>query len=161
MSINKKDETDLIYQDAKGIYLKSSLQPYKRTNLKNNFHKSTRYTNVVLGKNDIATLTTARGIRVECKKELPQLYGSLDECCGCSACYCICPNTISKDKSCETMNIKGSVYSQIEKEYSITGAISMLPDECGFLYPVVDASKCIRCYKCIDICPLKNKAKND
>ena len=36
-----------------------------------------------------------------------------------------------------------------------TGAISMLPDSEGFLYPVVDADICIRCYKCVSACSFK------
>lgn len=47
-----------------------------------------------------------------------------DECCGCSACMSCCP----------------------------TKAIEMQPDYEGFLYPVVDESKCIECSKCIKIC---------
>lgn len=48
-----------------------------------------------------------------------------DECCGCTACYASCP----------------------------TKAITMQPDkEEGFLYPVVDESKCIECGKCLKVC---------
>jgi len=48
-----------------------------------------------------------------------------DECCGCTACYASCP----------------------------TKAIAMQPDkEEGFLYPVVDDSKCIECGKCLKVC---------
>ena len=48
-----------------------------------------------------------------------------NECCGCTACYASCP----------------------------TKAISMEPDkEEGFLYPVVDESKCIECGKCLKVC---------
>lgn len=65
-------------------------------------------------------------------KALPELYKSRDLCCGCSACYASCT-------SC---------------------AIIMLPDEEGFLYPVVDALKCIRCYKCMNVCAFKIK-QND
>ena len=50
-----------------------------------------------------------------------------DTCCGCSACATICP----------------------------VCAISMCPDEKGFLYPLVNSGKCIRCYKCEQICPFK------
>ena len=48
-------------------------------------------------------------------------------CCGCTACYAICP-----------------------KE-----AISMVEDEEGFEYPQIDESKCVRCYQCIKVCPIK------
>lgn len=60
-------------------------------------------------------------------EELPELYGSKGECCGCGACVFKCP----------------------------VHAIAMFPDEEGFLYPVVDADLCIGCKACMDICPLK------
>ncbi len=60
-------------------------------------------------------------------KEIPVLFSLKEECCGCTACYAICP----KD------------------------AISMQPDEEGFDYPVIDAGKCIRCYQCVKACPIK------
>ena len=50
------------------------------------------------------------------------------KCCGCSACYAVCP----------------------------VGAISMRPDEEGFLQPVVDGEKCVRCGKCGKVCPVLN-----
>ncbi|MCD7856410.1 MAG: 4Fe-4S binding protein [Clostridiales bacterium] len=31
----------------------------------------------------------------------------------------------------------------------------MEEDEEGFLYPIVDAEKCIRCYKCLSVCAFK------
>ena len=46
------------------------------------------------------------------------------ECCGCTACMNSCP----------------------------TNAILMQPDYEGFLYPIVDESKCIDCGKCINVC---------
>ena len=59
-------------------------------------------------------------------KEAPVLYKRKEECCGCTACYAICP-----------------------KE-----AISMVEDEEGFEYPQIDESKCVRCYQCIKVCPI-------
>lgn len=61
------------------------------------------------------------------KKQLPVLYNRKEECCGCTACFAICP----------------------------VNAISMLPDEEGFLYPMVDGEKCVRCYKCLSVCAFK------
>lgn len=58
---------------------------------------------------------------------------SASDCTGCAACACICP----------------------------TGAISMLPDEKGFLRPHVDEAACITCGKCAVRCPVakrENKA---
>lgn len=61
------------------------------------------------------------------KKKLPELYSKKENCCGCSACFAICPQK----------------------------AISMKPDEKGFLYPVVDSEICICCYKCMKVCVFK------
>jgi formate hydrogenlyase subunit 6/NADH:ubiquinone oxidoreductase subunit I len=58
-------------------------------------------------------------------KELPELFSSKKDCCGCSACMAICP-----------------------KE-----AITMIEDEEGFDYPVINLDKCIRCYQCLKVCP--------
>ena len=60
-------------------------------------------------------------------KGLPDIYEKREDCCGCTACCAICP----------------------------VGAIKMRPDEEGFLYPVLDGAKCIRCYKCLSICSFK------
>lgn len=57
----------------------------------------------------------------------PILYKKKSECCGCTACYAICPK----------------------------GAISMLPDEEGFLYPTIDKEKCVKCYACVKVCAFK------
>lgn len=50
------------------------------------------------------------------------------KCCGCTACYSICP----------------------------VQCIAMRPDEEGFLYPVVDASKCMQCGACEKVCPINS-----
>lgn len=50
------------------------------------------------------------------------------DCCGCYACYNICP------KQCITMKV----------------------DEEGFWYPVIEQNKCINCNLCEKICPVIN-----
>lgn len=50
-------------------------------------------------------------------------------CCGCSACYSVCP----------------------------TGAITMEEDEEGFRYPKIDKDKCINCHLCEKVCPIATK----
>jgi Formate hydrogenlyase subunit 6/NADH:ubiquinone oxidoreductase 23 kD subunit (chain I) len=68
----------------------------------------------------------------ELTKPVPVLYKSKANCCGCSACYSICP----------------------------ASAISMIPDEEGFLYPTIDSKKCVHCFKCIDVCAFKPDQKD-
>lgn len=51
------------------------------------------------------------------------------KCCGCHACYNICPQR----------------------------AISMKDDDKGFKYPVVEKEKCIDCGLCEKVCPILNK----
>lgn len=60
-------------------------------------------------------------------KVIPVLFIRKEDCCGCTACYAICP-----------------------KE-----AINMVEDEEGFEYPQIDEGKCVRCYQCIKVCPIK------
>lgn len=55
------------------------------------------------------------------------------KCCGCSACFNICPKS----------------------------AISMEYDSEGFLYPKVDNNKCIKCGLCLKICPIINNKKEN
>lgn len=63
------------------------------------------------------------------ERPIPTLFERKAECCGCTACYAICPKS----------------------------AISMEEDEEGFEYPHIREDKCIRCYRCIKVCPIKNK----
>ena len=49
-----------------------------------------------------------------------------DKCCGCTACYSVCPK----------------------------GAIQMEADEEGFKYPVVNKDICIDCGRCEKVCPI-------
>lgn len=59
---------------------------------------------------------------------LPQLYIEKKDCCGCGACLNICPRN----------------------------AISMVEDDCGYIYPVIDADKCVRCGMCKKVCAFQN-----
>lgn len=61
------------------------------------------------------------------RKQVPILYKRKEECCGCTACYAICP----------------------------CNAISMVRDEEGFEYPQIINEKCIKCYRCVNVCPIK------
>ena len=57
----------------------------------------------------------------------PILFEKKELCCGCTACYAICPK----------------------------GAITMIEDEEGFDYPVINEEKCILCFRCVNVCPIK------
>lgn len=54
-----------------------------------------------------------------------------NKCCGCHACFNICPRD----------------------------AIKMKENEKGFLYPVINEEKCINCNMCRKVCPVLNKKK--
>ncbi len=56
---------------------------------------------------------------------------SKTDCCGCGACYSICPQK----------------------------CIDMKPDKLGFLYPVIDEDKCIHCSACELVCPVFHKGE--
>lgn len=83
------------------------------------------------------------------KDNLPELYSTKTECCGCTACYAVCPMS---GKSTEIV-VNGV-------KIITSGAITMLPDNEGFLYPVVDALVCIQCKRCLEVCAFKSDIKN-
>lgn len=56
-----------------------------------------------------------------------------NNCCGCTACVNICPQQ----------------------------AIKMVEDFEGFLYPQVDAQKCVNCGLCDKVCPILNKSNKN
>ena len=60
-------------------------------------------------------------------KKIPLLYTEKKGCCGCTACYAVCPKM----------------------------AITMVTDEEGFEYPQIDEVKCVKCYQCLKTCPFK------
>ena len=62
-------------------------------------------------------------------KELPIFYMKKDDCCGCNAFYSICPKR----------------------------AIIMEADEEGFEYPNINSDKCVRCFQCVSVCPMKKQ----
>lgn len=65
--------------------------------------------------------------QIQSDRQTPVLYSRKEDCCGCTACYAICP----------------------------WAAISMIEDEEGFAYPQVDTGKCRRCNLCLKVCPIK------
>lgn len=66
------------------------------------------------------------------KKNIPTLFENKEECCGCAACYSMCP----------------------------TSSIAMVPDEEGFLYPIINSNKCICCNLCVKVCFIKYTNNN-
>ena len=156
-----------IFQKKNAEYLPETSQLNSEFTGKYLPHKSTRYINVFIGNNGIAKRNNSDNKLLECEKDLPELYTDRQDCCGCGGCYSICPMS-GKDrpqsavrKGSDSKNLK-YIFS-IGKETSIeiehTGAITMMPDEEGFLYPVVDAQICIRCLKCINVCAFKKDLK--
>ena len=64
-------------------------------------------------------------------KPIPVLYERKEDCCGCTACYAICPKS----------------------------AIEMKEDEEGFDYPQINEEICVRCGMCLKVCPIKEAKK--
>lgn len=60
-------------------------------------------------------------------KKIPILWEKKENCCGCTACVFSCPKN----------------------------AIKLVTDEIGFWYPYINSDNCIRCYRCLKVCPLK------
>lgn len=56
------------------------------------------------------------------------LYENKKDCCACGACLNVCPK----------------------------GAISMKPDDQGFVYPEIDRDKCIECGGCKQVCKFRS-----
>lgn len=130
----------VLYQNRFGELLASEFQPVLCDGGSIKDHCSTRYINIS-GSDNSSTL--------------PELYSRKELCCGCSACYAVCPK--SNHCSDDFIKYKFLKYSDRIEEFPYSGAISMLPDEEGFIYPVVDASVCIRCYRCLAVCPFGDK----
>lgn len=65
-------------------------------------------------------------------KKTPVLFSRKEECCGCTACYAICPKR----------------------------AITMVEDEEGFEYPQIDENICVKCEMCLTVCPMKQGKEN-
>ncbi|MGG7141928.1 4Fe-4S dicluster domain-containing protein [Clostridium nigeriense] len=59
-------------------------------------------------------------------RNIPVLFNREIECCGCTACMSICP----------------------------VSSISMQGDKKGFLYPIIDENRCIKCQQCLRVCPI-------
>lgn len=70
---------------------------------------------------------------MDTKKRFPKLFEKTEECCGCGACYTVCPR----------------------------GAIEMEADRYGFMYPKVKEALCIQCLQCEKICIFKQGGKEN
>lgn len=58
--------------------------------------------------------------------KMDSVFNKRQDCCGCGACFNICPRN----------------------------AIAMEEDEQGFLYPVIDKKKCVDCGLCVKVCQI-------
>lgn len=152
------------FQNSQGEYLNDALQPIANKNQGYVQHSSTRYINV-------HSAATAEAPLNYSQKELPELYRQKMDCCGCAACYAVCPMSGNNRPENARRGTDGKIgsngilqidfltsgYSRKTEVREHTGAISMLPDEEGFLYPVVDAEICIRCHLCEQVCTYPRK----
>lgn len=62
------------------------------------------------------------------ERPVPVLFSGKDTCCACGACLNICP----------------------------MDAVSMEEDDCGFRYPKIDESRCVRCGRCKAVCAFQH-----
>ena len=170
--MEKSNDKLMIFQDSTGKYLPIANQPVSDNKSEYLHHNSTRYIFVTSGVNGVP-MGRKRAELIKSNKPLPELYKKREECCGCGACYAICPMSGESRPSQSVRGENGELES--DGNYQIpyvlhgsnmkqvlhahTGAITMLPDEEGFLYPVVDAEICIRCYKCLSVCDFKEMSK--
>ena len=65
--------------------------------------------------------------QIQSVNNVPSLFDKKENCCGCTACYSICP----------------------------TQAITMKADTEGFLYPYINVAKCVGCKQCVRVCRFK------
>lgn len=64
---------------------------------------------------------------------MESVFISKEECCGCTACFNLCPKNV----------------------------ISLQSDSCGYDYPAIDASLCINCGLCQNVCQFRKKEIQD
>lgn len=70
---------------------------------------------------------------VELLETVVEINPAMNRCTGCGACKWGCP----------------------------VDAISLVKNEKGFFYPEIDNAKCIRCKRCVAVCPVNTKQKNE